>query len=325
MRAKIMLVVTLFLGLTVQAAPAKTLVLAGPPAGVSYPLVHLLNHPELLPEVDKIEFVLWKNPDQLRALVLDNKVDFIALPTNVGANLYNRGVPLKLINVSQWGVLWMLSRSADKKTLADFKGEEIALPFRGDMPDIVFTHLAQKQGLNVKNDFKIRYVATPVDAMQLLIMRRVDHALLAEPAVSMALRKTHSFPVSLVAPELYRSVDLQQEWQRVLGGEARLPQAGMAAVSAKAKDPALLQAFEQAFAHANDWCQKQAQACATEVAAAIPMLEVPGILDALAAQNNYYSLASKAKPELERFFQLLLDKQPATVGGKLPDAGFYGR
>ena len=37
--------------------------------------------------------------------------------------------------------------------------------------------------------------ATPIDAMQMLILRRADHALLAEPAISIALRKTGSFPV----------------------------------------------------------------------------------------------------------------------------------
>ena len=31
-----------------------------------------------------------------------------------------------------------------------------------------------------------------------------------------------------------------------------------------------------------------------------------------------------ARPELEFFYQQLLDRQPGLVGGKLPAAGFYG-
>jgi hypothetical protein len=165
-------------------------------------------------------------------LALDAKadVDFVAMPTNVAANLYNRGVKLQLINVSTWGVLWLVSREANLKTLADFKGKEIVMPFRADMPDIVFQVLAEKQGWTSKRDFTLRYVGSPLDAMQLLITRRADHALLAEPAVSVALRKTKSFPVSLIAPELYRSVDLQQEWGRVTQRPARIPQAGIVAL-----------------------------------------------------------------------------------------------
>ena len=119
------------------------------------------------------------------------------------------------------------------------------MPFRGDMPDIIFRLLAEHEGLAVGKDITLRYVASPIDAMQLLITRRADHALLAEPAVSMGLRKTHSFPVSVIAPELYRSVDLQEEWGRVLKRPPRIPQAGIAALGGVEGAGALLARFEQ--------------------------------------------------------------------------------
>jgi hypothetical protein len=43
-------------------------------------------------------------------------------------------------------------------------------------------------------------------------------------AVSIALRKTKSFPVKLVAPELYRSVNLQEEWGKLFNVEAKTPE-----------------------------------------------------------------------------------------------------
>ncbi len=306
-----------------ESLPVKKLVIAGPPAGVSNGLIHLLANDGFAEMASEVEFIVWSNPDQLRALALNGKVDFIALPTNVAANLYNRGAPLTLINVSQWGVLWMISRDPNMKTLADFKGQEIAIPFRADMPDIVFTHLAEKQGLTPNKDFKINYTATPMDAMQLLIMRRVDHALLAEPAVSMALRKTKSFPISLIAPDLHRSVDLQQEWARMMGTEARIPQAGIAVLGNKRENSELIKRFEAAYEKATQWCHKNQQQCAEEVAAKIPMLSADAVSDALAAQVNHYATAFEAKQELEAFLQILLDKQPASVGGKLPNADFY--
>src|SRR5690606_1164216 len=179
----------------------------------------------------------------------------MAMPTNVAANLYNRGVPLQLVNVSVWGMLWMVSRNPDLKTLADFRGKEIAVPFRADMPDLLFGYLAERSGLNPRRDLTLRYTATPLDAMQLLITRRVDHALLAEPAVSMALRRTRSFPLSVVAPDLHRSVNLQEEWGRLLKTEARIPQAGMAALGEARLDKALVARLEAAYADSNRWCQ----------------------------------------------------------------------
>ncbi|MBP6500899.1 MAG: PhnD/SsuA/transferrin family substrate-binding protein, partial [Thauera sp.] len=223
-----------------QAQKLPKLTLAGPSAAVSNALIHMVDSGALNDIADVVEFVPWRDPDQLRVMALDGRADVLAMPTNVAANLYNRGAKLQLINVSTWGVLWLVSRDPALKSLADLRGKELAMPFRGDMPDIVLQLLAEQQGLDVKKDLQLRYVASPVDAMQLLVMRRVDHALLAEPAASMALRKTGSFPLSMIAPELHRSVDLQQEWGRVFARAARIPQAGIAVMGALRERPELV-------------------------------------------------------------------------------------
>jgi NitT/TauT family transport system substrate-binding protein len=310
-------------GLAVAKLPK--LVLAGPYAAVSNPLIHMVESGALRDVAEVVEFRPWKDPDQLRVLAIDTKseADFIAMPSNVAANLYNRGVKLQLINVSTWGVLWMVSRDNNPKTLADFKGKEVLMPFRADMPDIVFAALAEKQGLDVKRDFKLRYVGTPLDAMQLLITRRADHALLAEPAVSVALRKTKSFPVSLIAPELYRSVDLQQEWGRVMQRQARIPQAGIVALGKALGDAPLIEKFQQAYAASLAWCEKNPDECGRLVARRVEMLTPEGVADAVRVDNAVFVTAKDARPELEFFFGLLLAKQPALIGGKLPDEGFY--
>jgi NitT/TauT family transport system substrate-binding protein len=311
------------------SAPAQArqpkLVLSGPFAAVSFPLIHMVESGALKDVAETVEFRSWKDPDQLRVLALDAKsdVDFVAMPTNVAANLYNRGVKLQLVNVSTWGVLWMVSREANLKTLADFKGKEILMPFRADMPDIVFQVLAEKQGLDVKRDFTLRYVGSPLDAMQMLITRRADHALLAEPAVSVALRKTKSFPVSVIAPELYRSANLQEEWGRVTQRPARIPQAGMVALGRALADPALVEKFQKAYAASLAWCEKHPEECGKLVAKRVDMLTPEGVADSVRVDNAVFVTAREAKPELEFFFGLLHAKQPALVGGKLPDGGFY--
>jgi NitT/TauT family transport system substrate-binding protein len=308
------------------AAPLKRarLVLAGPMASVSNPLIRIAESGALSDLADKVEFVTWSNPDQLRALAMEGKADFIAVPANVAANLYNRGIPLVLLNVSVWGMLWMVSRRPDLNTLADFKGQEIAIPFRADMPDILFQLLAEKQGLDVRRDFRIRYVASPVDAMQLLVMRQVDHALLSEPAVSMALRKSQSGPVGLIAPKLHRSVSLQEEWGRLLRQPPLIPQAGIAALGAARLDPVLVTRLQAAYAGAQDWCQRNADACGAMVAKRIEMLSPEAVADGIRAAPRHFASAAKARPELEYFYRLLLEREPALVGGRLPDAAFYG-
>ena len=319
---KILLIMVL--AFSMQANEIKkvdTLVLSGPMASVSHPLLRMIETGALNDVAKNVKFVMWKSPDELRALTLRGNADFIAIPTNVAANLYNKGVDIKLLNVSIWGILAMITRDKNKKTLADFKGCEIAMPFRADMPDIVFEEIVKKEGLDPKKDFKFRYVNSPIDAMQMLIMRRVDHALLAEPAISMALRKTNSFPLKLIAPDLYRSADLQKEWGKVFKTEGKIPEAGMAVIGKK--DPYLVKRFDEEYAKALKWYKTHPKEAGELAHKYIPMLIPEAVSDSI----NHVQLddvsAQNAKKDLEFFFEILKSNNPKTIGGKLPPSGFY--
>lgn len=325
MRCTFLIVLVFYCGNAFAEATGKLdkLILSGPFAAVSDPLIHMVETGALNDVAERVEFVTWTNPDRLRAMVVGNEAGFMAMPSNVAANLYNRGVKLKLLNISVWGVLWMVSRDASLKTLADFKGKEIAMPFRADMPDILFTLLAKAQGLDPRRDFDLHYVANPLDAMQLLILRRVDHALLAEPAISMALRKTRSFPISVIAPDLFRSVDLQQEWGRLYGREARIPQAGMAALEPVLDRPDVIDRFNEEYAKSLQWCLDNPQQAGELVAKYIDMLEAEAVTDSIGRSIFRSVPAKQAREELEFLYAQLIEETPALVGGKLPDDDFY--
>lgn len=306
-----------------HAQKLPKLTLAGPPAAVSNALIRIVDSGALSDLAEVVEFVLWRDPDQLRVMALDGRADVLAMPSNVAANLYNRGARLQMLNVSTWGVLWLVSRDPALKTLNDLRGKEVALPFRGDMPDIVFQLLAEAGGVDVRKDLSLRYVASPIDAMQLLVLRRVDHALLAEPAVSMALRKTGSFPLSVIAPELHRSIDLQQEWGRLFSRPARVPQAGIAVMGALRERPELAARIEAEYARALAWCRDNAAACGRSVAARIDLLTPEAVADSIAVSQLEAVPVQAARAELEFMFGQLLKKNPALIGGKLPDDAFY--
>ncbi len=299
----------------------EKLILSGPMASVSHPLLHMIETNALSDVAKNIEFVMWKNPDELRALTLRERADYIAVPTNVAANLYNKGVDIKLLNVSVWGVLGMITRDKAKKTLADFKGCDIAMPFRADMPDIVFEEIIKKQGLNFKKDFNLKYVGSSIDAMQMLILRQVDHALLIEPAISMALRKTNSFPLKLIAPELYRSADLQKEWGEVFKVDGKIPEAGMAVIGEQ--NEYVTKRFNEEYAKSLVWYKTHPKEAGILVEKYIKMLNADAVADSLEyVQLNYIS-AKESQADLEFFYSILKNNNPKSIGGKIPDNGFY--
>ena len=319
----LLLIFMLMFSSTLQAEKVDKIVIAGPFASVSHPIFRMIETGALDDIAKKVEFRLWKNPDELRAMVIHGDVDFVAIPTNTAAILNNKGVDIELLNVSVWGILGMISRDDNLKTLKDYKGKRIAVPFRADMPDIVFTELLKKEGIDPKKDVELVYVSNPIDAMQMLILRRVDHALLAEPAISMALRKTKSFPVSVIAPDLYRSVDLQKEWSKVYKTSADVPQAGMAVMGDIRKNTHVVKRFNEEYDKALTWYKTHPKEAGELAEKNVPMLNAEAVADSIAIVNLKSIPAVEAKEKLEFFFTVLKEGNVKSIGGKLPQESFY--
>ncbi|MCK9336924.1 MAG: ABC transporter substrate-binding protein [Arcobacteraceae bacterium] len=303
------------------ATPLEKLVIAGPVATVSHPFFKMIESGALSDVAKIVEFRLWQNPDELRAILLKNEAHIVAVPTNVAANLYNRGVDIKLLNIPVWGILEIITRDKNIKTIDDLKGQEIVVPFRADMPDIILQAIIKKAGFDPKKDFKLVYAPTPPDAMQMLILRRADNVLLAEPATSMAMRKTGSFPLKLIAPDIYRSINLQKEWGRVYGVEGKVPQAAVAVVGKL--DANIAKRVEEEYAKALDWYISNPNEAGILVAKNIDFFKADAVSDSIANVQLVAQNAFEAKEELEDFFKVLLELEPKLIGGKIPNSGFY--
>ena len=303
------------------ATPLEKLVIAGPVATVSHPFFKMIESGALSDVAKIVEFRLWQNPDELRAILLKNEAHIVAVPTNVAANLYNRGVDIKLLNIPVWGILEIITRDKNIKTIDDLKGQEIVVPFRADMPDIILQAIIKKAGFDPKKDFKLVYAPTPPDAMQMLILRRADNVLLAEPATSMAMRKTGSFPLKLIAPDIYRSINLQKEWGRVYGVEGKVPQAAVAVVGKL--DANIVKRVEEEYAKALDWYISNPDEAGILVAKNIDFFKADAVSDSIANVQLVAQNAFEAKEELEDFFKVLLELEPKLIGGKIPNSGFY--
>ena len=131
------LFISVIFSITLFAKHKQAIIIAGPFTTVSHPIFHMIKTNALKDVATKVEFRYWKNQDELRAMIIRGDIDFMAIPVNVAANLYNKGIDLKLLNVSIWGNYGIVSSNPNIKSIKDLKGEHIAIPSRGDMPDIV--------------------------------------------------------------------------------------------------------------------------------------------------------------------------------------------
>lgn len=302
------------------AASPESLTIWGPPAGPSITVAHAIAAGLFKPVAEKAELRLWRTPDEMRAGLTSGSMQLAIMPTATAANLYNRGLGVRLVNVMTNGLLYIIAPAGTVSDIGGLKGKRLALPFSNDMPAFIVNRLLRANGLAPGADLAVETAGTPLEAIQMLLMGRVDAAVVAEPSASMAIVRGGQ-----MGRQIARAIDLQDAWAGIAGSQDRvLPQAGLA-VSDKfrAADPGRIDAIAEILEAAT----RSMLAWPAEAAAqAAPMLEMPApvIGQAIARSNLVATRARAARPALERLFAIILKElDPAILGGHLPAADFY--
>lgn len=301
-----------------QAARLETLALFGPPAGPSVTLAHAVASGGFSGVAGEAIFTAWRNPDELRAGLTSGKIGLSVVPVQAAANLYNRGFPIRLANVMTNGLLYVISEDKSVSSVADLKGHSVAVPFRGDTPEIIFAQLLAHNGLEPGKDLEITYAGTPIEAMQLLLSGRVETALTAEPSTTAGILRGRKAgkPVS-------RVIDLQKAWGEMTGAASVVPQAGLAVTQGfmdASGDllPDILSVLQTA---TSEVLQNPAEA-AKEATEALG-LPAPLLAASIPHCNLVARPANEARNDIERMLNAMAGEGMKRIGGKLPDDGFY--
>jgi NitT/TauT family transport system substrate-binding protein len=271
------------------------------------------------------EYTAYGSPDVLVPRLVKGEVDIAALPGNLAANLYNRGAPYRLAGIIGNGVLYLVSTDAEVVSLESLAGRTVQNVARGATPEFVVRHILEKRGLAASVDVRFQY--NHAELAQLLIAGRETLGVLPEPFASKVLGAARGARIV---------VDFQKEWAAIHGGQGLYPMsvlvarkslyAGNDGDDGAGRDDRLSGALENflvEFRKSQEWVvskpleagvlaeELQFGLTAAEAAAAIPRC------------NLVFVDAAAARPVLEEFLGIFLDFAPESIGGKLPDEGFY--
>ncbi|MBT9156211.1 MAG: hypothetical protein DDT37_01195 [Firmicutes bacterium] len=293
--------------------------LLGPIAPLTFPFFRLRDEQAASPIAREAQVHIARTVDMLRAQAITGDMHFAALPTYVAANLYNRGVNLRLVNVAVWGNLYVVGvEGIPVRSMEDLRGRRIVIPSRGDTPDLVFRFLAAGKGLDLARDLQIDYVPSPMEAAGLLATGRADLAVLSEPAATSAVMSAQQ-----QGRRLARLITLRKIWGEVTGSPERIPQAGIVALPAVVDRNDLIQAFSDAYTQAALWATANPSDMGALAARGIEGLQAPAAASALQFSEFRVVPAREVRAELERYFLTLQQMNPDIIGGRLPDERFY--
>lgn len=302
-------------------ATAKGMSAEGPVriAGLKGPttmgLVNLLDMEQQGTAALDYDLQLYGTADEIVPGLIKGELDMAAIPANLAAALYQKtkgGIQVMAVNTL--GVLYVVEKGDTVHSMADFAGRTILSTGKGTTPEYLLRYLLEKNGLDPDKDVKIQYCseATEVTA-QMAAAQKDAIAVLPQPYVTAAGMKDPSLRVAL---------DLTAEWDKVSDSQLVT---GVTVVRTQyaQEHPDVVEAFLQEYAQsvrtANTDLDRTAALCEQQGVVAKAAIAKK----ALPACNIVCRTGDEMQKDISAYLSVLCAADPAAVGGKLPDEGFY--
>lgn len=323
MKKKILLLLlaAVLLLLPACGATAKGMSAEGPVriAGLKGPttmgLVNLLDMEQQGTATLDYDLQLYGTADEIVPGLIKGELDMAAIPANLAAALYQKtkgGIQVMAVNTL--GVLYVVEKGDTVHSMADLAGRTILSTGKGTTPEYLLRYLLEKNGLDPDKDVKIQYCseATEVTA-QMAAAQKDAIAVLPQPYVTAAGMKDPSLRVAL---------DLTAEWDKVSDSQLVT---GVTVVRTQyaQEHPDVVEVFLQEYAQsvrtANTDLDRTAALCEQQGVVAKAAIAKK----ALPACNIVCRTGDEMQKDVSAYLSVLCAADPAAVGGKLPDEGFY--
>ncbi len=302
-------------------ATAKGMSAEGPVriAGLKGPttmgLVNLLDMEQQGTAALDYDLQLYGTADEIVPGLIKGELDMAAIPANPAAALYQKtkgGIQVMAVNTL--GVLYVVEKGDTVHSMADLAGRTILSTGKGTTPEYLLRYLLEKNGLDPDKDVKIQYCseATEVTA-QMAAAQKDAIAVLPQPYVTAAGMKDPSLRVAL---------DLTAEWDKVSDSQLVT---GVTVVRTQyaQEHPDVVEVFLQEYAQsvrtANTDLDRTAALCEQQGVVAKAAIAKK----ALPACNIVCRTGDEMQKDVSAYLSVLCAADPAAVGGKLPDEGFY--
>lgn len=285
-------------------------VLSGPTA-VS--MANFINESIFVGKGVKTNFEILSQPQLASASVISKEADIVTLPTNTASILYNKKVDYKVAGVILWGNLYLAS--SELKSIEDIKGKEIFLTGKGATPDILLRMWLKDKGLNPEKDVKITYLPGAQELATYMLSGKAKTAVLPEPILTKVLMKNDKVTIKY---------DFQKYWKEKYKTEIGYPQTVIFVKNDLIKNGSVaLDTFLYEYERNIDNIRNNRAMMAQE-GAKLDIGLTAQILDKSLERSNFkYVDGIQAKSMIDTYLKALYDFDPATVGGKIPNADFY--
>lgn len=300
-------------GAAIPAVAQKAPVIAAlkGPSGIA--LVQLFENPPTLGDGLKVHMEAVASADLMVAKLVSGEYQVAVLPINMAAKLRRSGIDLSLAAIIGDGMLSFLTNDPAIHTVADLKGRRVDVAGQGATPEFLFRRILKDGGLDPDKDLNLAFALSYPDMAAAVAAGAIQSAVLPEPFATLARIKNPSLSSPLALGALWRKSTGMSDYPMT----ALVVRNGTSLTAADIRT--ILDATKNSIAQT-----------VKDPAAAGPLVEKNGLglaapiaTAAIPHCNFVYVEAPQARSEVEALLGEFLKSAPASIGGALPDDGFY--
>ncbi|TJX13288.1 ABC transporter substrate-binding protein [Tissierella creatinini] len=299
------------LGAPVEAEPIRVASLKGP---TSIGLVKLMDQNEKGESKNKYSFTISATVDEIVAAVGKGELDVAAIPANIASVLYNkteRGISVGAINTL--GVQYIVENGSALNTLEDLKGKTIYSTGKGTTPEHVLNYVLESNGIKVGKDVFVEYKTESTEVATLLATGEDIIGLLPQPFIAAAQAKNNDIQIRF---------SMEEEWSK-LDKESSLVTGVVIVNNDFLKDhkdsfDKFLDEYKESVNYVNSNLEDAALLVGN-----LDIIPTAVAAKAIPLCNIVFIEGTEMENKLSGYLEVLYDAAPNSIGGKLPDEGFY--
>lgn len=259
-------------------------------------------------------FDLMNDPTLLIPSLVQGQYQAAVVPSNMGALLQAKGAPYKIAAVVGYGAIYLLGSGDSLNGLEDLKGKTLYLSGKGASPDYLTQYLLDKSSMMPGEDIQLDFSYSHPDLTRALIAGLVDYALLPEPFCTMALMGREDLQILL---------DYQKEWQEREG--SNYPISLLLISTEMEMEDSRIDSFLLDYKKSIEWVNRNPAEAAEKAPEWGFTLSSEVLKEAIPRCNLNFVPLEESRGELDAFYSVLFQLNPASIGGRLPadDAYLY--
>ncbi len=302
-----------------QAAQIRVGLLNGP---TCVPAAYLMENKKTITGIGAdadFTYEKFAEPQALLPKMIKKEIDVGFMPANVAAKVYNSGnKSIITCAVVGLGNLSLITTDENIHTFKDLKGKRVYVAGQGATPEYMFRYLLKENKMTWegdKSDVTMDFSIPTAQIAAQLISGKIQYAVVPEPFATIAKTKSD---------KVIAALDFQKEYLELTGEKEIYPLSVMVVRADFAKDnPKFMATLLAEYDAAVNWTIKNPAEAGALCEKHNLGLAAGIVTKAIPLSNYTFVPASSAKKSIEKLLKLFLENDKASIGGKLPDKGFY--